>query len=122
MPVYAQQYPVYQPSMRIITAITNALNAQVTTSFPHQYITGSIMRLDLPQGYGMQQANGQQCEITVNSPTTFLTGIDTTQYDPFIPIPVLVINKAQQAQVVNVGENNNMLTAAQMNVLPYTAT
>lgn len=121
MPVYAQQYPIFQPSMRIITAITNAANALVTTSFPHQYLTGTIVRLDIPSGYGIQQANGRHGEITVTSSTTFTIDIDTSLMDPFIPMPALVIDQKQQPQVVSFGEDNAMLTAAVQNVLPYPA-
>lgn len=112
MPILAQQDPFYQPSMRIVTNITNASPAIVTTSFDHDYISGLIMRLDIPLEYGMQQANGQKGEITVLSPTTFSITIDTTYYDPFVNQPT----GPQYAQVVNVGERNSQLTGAVQNV------
>lgn len=119
---FAYPFPVYQPSMRLITAITNANPAQVTTSFAHQYKTGTIVRLYIPPADGMQQANQLTADIIVNSPTTFFINIDTTSFDTF-SIPVLTdphIDTA--AQVVPIGELSATLQAAVQNVLPYQAT
>jgi hypothetical protein len=105
--------------MRLITAITQGLPAQVTTSFAHQYVTGTIVRLDIPPADGMQELTGQTATITVNSPTTFLIPIDTTNYTPFA-IPVSPPATTQVcAMVVPIGEDNAILTAAVQNVLPY---
>jgi hypothetical protein len=114
---YAIQSPVYGPAMRIITAITNANPAVVTTSFPHNYVTGTIVRLDIPPLDGMQQANQSTGVIVVLSPTTFAMSIDTTFYDvfaiPMAPAPTDQIC----AQVVPIGEDNGQLTAAVQNLL-----
>lgn len=112
MPILAQQDPFYQPSMRIISNITNSNPAVITTTFAHDYIDGLVMRLDIPLEYGMQQANRQKGEIIVLSPTTFSITIDTTYYDPFVNHPT----GPQYAQVVNVGELNSQLTGAVQNV------
>lgn len=112
MPILAQLNPFYRPSMRIISNITNSNPGVCTTTFPHGYIDGLIMRLDIPLEYGMQQANRQQGEITILSPTTFSIALDTTYYDPFVNQPT----GPQYAQVVNVGELNSQLTGAVQNV------
>jgi len=116
MAIYAQRYPVYQPSMRIITAITNANPASVTTSFNHNYISGTIVRLDIPLGYGMTDANQQFGPITVTGLTTYTIPIDTTYYTPFAA-PATFPENAQQAQCVPFGELATQLTAATVNVL-----
>src|SRR5581483_2171142 len=113
--IYAIQKPTYQPAMRIITAITNANPAVVTTSFAHNYVSLTIVRLDIPRGFGMQQANQLTGTIIVLSPTTFSISIDSTQFDAFA-VPG---GANQQAQVVPIGEDNSILTAATVNVLPY---
>lgn len=115
----AVQKPIFQPSMRIITAITNANPAIVTTSFAHNYITGTIVRLDIPPADGMQQANQFAGAIVVTSPTTFAIGLDTTEFDPFVipGSPPPFVNTC--AQAVPIGEVNSILTAAVQNVLPY---
>lgn len=114
---YANPNPIFQPAMRLITAITNATVATVTTSFAHQYITGLQVRLDIPIACGMQQANGLVGSIIVVSPSMFTIGIDTTLFDPFsIPNPANPhVNIC--ALVVPVGEVNELLTGALVNVL-----
>lgn len=118
MPQYfAYPNPIFQPAMRLISAITNANPAVVTTTFNHLYISGTIVRLDIPFACGMQQANQQYAPINVLSPTTFSIAIDTTHYDTF-SIPSMVsyqINTA--AQSVPIGEISAILTAAVQNTL-----
>jgi hypothetical protein len=107
--------------MRVIAAITNANPTEVTTTFAHQYITGTIVILDLPVSSGMQQINQKFGPITVTGLTTFTIPIDSTQYDLFM-IPASFPPTYQDAQVIPFGENNDMLRAATKNVLPYWAT
>jgi len=118
MAILATQFPIYQPAMRIIDSITNAFPAAVTTSFDHQYITGTIVRLYVPLGFGMVQANEKEGTITVTGATTFTVDIDTTQMDPFTTPPVFPEDR-QSAQVVPTGEISSTLLAATRNVLPY---
>ena len=115
---YSYPRPVFQPAMRVISAITNAFPAVVTTSIPHQYITGTIIRLNITPYHGMQQANQLFGPITVLSSTTFAIAIDTTTFDPFF-IPSRA--KYTCSQCIAIGENNDILTAAEQNVLPYNA-
>ena len=121
MSILAQQYPVYQPAMRIIEAITNANPASVTTTFNHQYITGTIVRLNVPTGFGMVQANQLYGPIVVTGDTDFTIDIDTTFFDVFF-ISVTFPQSYQSATVVPIGEVSSMLSAATQNVLPYSAT
>ena len=114
---YAYRFPTFQPAMRLVTNITRAGSAEVTTSFEHNYETGDIVRLIVPNGYGMVQADRRTGTIAVNSPTTFLIDIDTTYFDPFVippdPSPWVIT----VAQVIPVGEVNSKLTQATRNVL-----
>lgn len=115
---YADQNPVFQPAMRIITAITNANPAQVTTSFAHNYLTGEKVRIIVPPADGMEQINGLVGTITVNGDTTFLIDIDTTGFDVFV-IPSSPLPQVDTcAMVIPIGEVNSMLRAATKNVLP----
>lgn len=115
---YANPNPSFQPAMRLIAAISQSNPMQVTTTFPHQYVDGTIVRLDIPAPDGMQQADQSTGAIVVNSPTTFLMSIDSTNFDPFaipfLPPPALNIC----AQVVPIGEINETLQAATINVIP----
>jgi hypothetical protein len=118
-PIYAVVKPVYQPAMRIVTAITQSNPTTITTSFPHNYGTGLVVRIDIPPGFGMQQINQQVADIVVTGATTFTMPIDTTSYDPLV-VPSTYREAAQQPQVVPVGEINDILTQATRNVLPLT--
>lgn len=125
MPDYAIQYPLCQPAMRIITAITNSFPAVVTTSFAHQYLNGLIVRLYIPAYYGMEQANKLSGTITVIDDVTFSLDIDTIPFDPFV-VPVLEehigdfwFSNKELANVVPFGEVNSQTNGSTQNVLPY---
>lgn len=116
---YADPFPVFKPAMRLIASITQANPCVITTTFAHGYISGTIVRLDIPFADGMQQANQLYGPITVTGLTTFTLPINTTMFDAFsIPVsPSPHVNTC--AMVVPIGENNDILTAAVQNVLPY---
>ncbi len=112
---YFNPNPVFRPQVLEILSITQANPAQVTTSFAHNYLTGTIVRLYIPLEAGMQQlAGGEQWEITVTGATTFTIPVDSTFFDQFF----LPLGARQQiAQVFPVGENTFMLTMAETNIL-----
>lgn len=116
---YTPMYPVFQPVVRTITAITNAPQASVTTSIPHQYLTGLIVRLIVPEIFSMYQVSGMFGEIVVTSDTTFTIAINTTTFDPFI-VPDPLPQGYTCPQAIPIAEDNAMLTQAVQNVLPYT--
>lgn len=118
------QNPSFQPAMRVITNITNAPMAEVTTMYAHQYKDGLIVRIDVPPADGMTQINQQTGSIIVTGPNTFLIPIDTTNYDTFI-IPEDSNNPGLPppgAQIcafaVPIGEVNSQVSQATRNVLP----
>ena len=117
MAILAYQYPVYQPAMRIISNITNDFPAQVTTTFNHNYITGLIVRLIVPIGYGMVQANQLSGSIIVTGDTTFTIDIDTRYFSPYTTPSSP--DDLQYPQSVPFGEVNSSLLSSFQNVLPY---
>lgn len=118
MPILARIHPVYQPAMRPISGITNAVQAEVTTTIPHQYDTGMIVRLNLPIGFGMQEVNQKTGTITVTGNTTFLIDIDTRLFQAY-SVATDFPEDRQFAQVTPVAELNSQLKDATRNVLPY---
>lgn len=122
MQTFALENPVFEPSMKIILDITNSFPATVTTSVDgvtpanHNYQTGLIVRLIIPPGFGMTEANQLTGTIRVISPDQFNIDIDTTYFSEF-DMPTRWPQIQQQAQVVPVGEVNSILTQATMNVL-----
>src|SRR5215831_1294662 len=116
---YAQQFPTFQPAMRLIAAITQSNPAQVTTTFAHQYKDGTIVRFDIPPADGMQQLNQQTLPLLVTGATTFTVPVDSRTFQAFL-IPVSPAPHVQTcAMVVPIGELNETLKAAVQNVLPY---
>jgi hypothetical protein len=122
---YGVQFPTFQRAMRNILSITQDVNALVTTTFDgvnpgnHQYSTGLTIRLYVPNGFGMVQINQVESPITVINDTQFTVSVDTTNFDPFVIPPFEPGSFGTPAQVVPVGEVNNLLTEATQNVLPY---
>jgi hypothetical protein len=121
MAILAQQFPTFQRAMRVIASISNSSPAVVTTTFNHQYITGLIVRLYIPIGFGMHQIDQQQGTITVTGDTTFTIDINTLYIEPFAAATTFPESQ-QFAQVVPVAEVNSSLLNATQNVLPYSAT
>lgn len=115
MSIEAFRYPLFIPAMRIVTAITNAKPAEVTTSFPHGYITGLNNRLYIQPDFGMPEANLLTSYITVTSDTTFtMDQIDSTNFIAFV-VPGTYTTPCQ---VVNVGEISETLKGAYRNQFP----
>src|ERR1700734_1201635 len=83
-PSFAYRFPIYQPAMRIIAAISNSNPVGITTTFNHQYVSGLIVRIDIPAALGMQQLNQMFGPITVTGNTTFTLPIDSTNFDLFV--------------------------------------
>lgn len=121
VPSYSSPFPIYQPAMRVISAISKSNPVVITTTINHQYITGLIVRIDIPTGLGMQQLNQMTGPIMVINNTTFSMPIDTTNFDTFVPHSAFPPGY-QDAQVVPIGEINSILYGATKNVLPYSAT
>jgi len=114
---YAVANPIYQPAMRVVTALTNALTASVTTSFDHNYLDGLIVRLHIPKGYGMLQANNLVGTVTVTGTTTFTLNIDTLKFDSFTTPSGSPWYISSYAQVIPLGEINSSLSQATRNTL-----
>lgn len=122
MAILAVESPTFQPAMRIIDLITNGNPTIIITSFPHDYVTGEIVRIVIPRtpfnsiGWGMAQIDNLTGTITVTGEDTFTINIDSTRFDTFHEGFALTAD--QFCQVVPIGEINEILTAATVNVLP----
>lgn len=98
---------------RVVSAITQASPAVVTTTTNHNYKDGLYVRFYFPEDFGMSLLNGQVFLITVLSSNTFSIPIDTTAMDAF-SVPM---NSAQSPQVIPVGEISGTLINAERNTL-----
>ncbi len=117
LPYYSFVDPIFQPAMRIVESITLAPAASVTTTIPHLYVTGTIVRLDIPVGFGMQQINQQFGAIVVTSPTMFTIDINTTLYDALLSFGSWPSRSYSYPLCCAIGEVNSILTAAVQNTL-----
>jgi hypothetical protein len=87
-----------------VSSITTALNAEVTTTAPHNLRSGQeIVLRDVD---GMTEINDRNIFIQVTSSTTFTTGLDSTEFGAYTgggEIEVI----GQSPQVSAVGDKNN---------------
>lgn len=114
----ALQNPIFRPAVADISAISQSSPTTVTTTFNNKYLTGLIVRLYVPQDFGMEQINGFQGTITVTSPTTFTIPVDSTFFDAFV-VPTEAVNQplVNPSQVVPIGEDAAILTQSFVNIL-----
>lgn len=99
--------PRFYPRNRYITAITAASSAVITLSVTHGYTVGQVVRVVVPDAFGMTQINGQLGTITaINTTTNTITvNIDSSGYTAFaFPTSATAAAGVTFAQVVPVGE------------------
>ena len=120
-PWYANPTPTFKPAMRLISSITQTNPVVITTSFDHDYLSGTILRIVIPMHYvyGMQQIDKLFGPITVTGTDTFTMPIDGTRFDALVIPGVDAAHTYSYPYISVVGEVSSMLTAAVQNVLPY---
>ena len=116
-----EQNPKYNPCKKLIASITRATDALVTTTTEHEFTTGLIVRLLVPQACGMFQIDRMTAQITVVDAYSFTTGIDSSKFDafvipPFLPTPGGVPEHYNVlAEVLPIGEGNSYMNSYQVN-------
>lgn len=113
---YVNPDPRIQPAIAVISSITNAREAVVTTTIDHNYSSGTIVRFRIPESVGMKQIDKMTGIVTVTGSDTFTVDINTTNFDAFsIPgAPAWYENTC--ALVVPIGEISSQFTAAVQDV------
>jgi hypothetical protein len=99
-------FSVFEPQAALIQSVSTAVNAVVTTTTAQMYQTGMYVRVIVPVSYGMVLY--AQTQITVTSPTTFVTLLDTTGLRPFVPptlYPPVAFTPAQVIPITGVEMN-----------------
>lgn len=123
--IFSVRKPTYQPAMRNILSITNTNPIVVTTTFDginpgdNDYGSGLIVRLYIPQYFGVPELNHKLGAITVLSPSSFSMPLDATRMEPFVIPSEQPGSVYNNAQVVPVGEITSQFHQAFRNVLPY---
>jgi hypothetical protein len=76
--------PMFYPSTRYITNITQAAQAQISLSVPHNMCAGQEIRIHIPAVSGMVQLDGLAVTITsVVDAYNIIVGVNTTGFTAF---------------------------------------
>ena len=120
-PWYANPSPAFQPALRLISSITQTNPVGISTTFDHNFVSGTIVRIYVPLSlvYGMPQIDKLFGPITVTGADTFTMPIDGTLFDALVIPGVDAAHTYAYPSVVPIGELTSILTAAVQNVLPY---
>lgn len=74
----------WTPKRREISAVSNADEAEVTTTEDHGYEVGQLVRLHVPAVYGMVLDTIEGTILTVPTTTTFTVDVDTSSLFAFV--------------------------------------
>jgi hypothetical protein len=111
----------FYPVSYLITAITNAQQATITTSIDHTLTAGQEVRILVPQIFGMYQINGTATDIvSVPTSNSMVVDADTTNFDAFV---VPIATNITPAQLIPIGQDAfdgsaNQYDDATRNILP----
>ena len=103
--------PLFYPRRRYITNITQAANAQVSTSVAHNYVAGQSVRFNIPAVSGMIQLNPtaannfmQATVVSVVDSYNFTININSTAYTAFT-FPTIAQQPSSFPEVTPIGED-----------------
>src|SRR5258708_6168545 len=77
IPPALQITSITQTKPQVVTTLADPITQQNT------YIAGQLVKLNIPYGYGMQQAQGLVGQITSVSGNNLSLNINSTNFDPF---------------------------------------
>ena len=110
--------PLYYPRNRTIANITQAVNAQVSTTVPHNMTPGQAIRFNIPAASGMTQLNptaqnkyAYGTVVTVVDAYNFTININTTGYTAF-SWPTAAQQPSGLPQMIPLGENTAVALAS----------
>ena len=125
--------PLYYPRNRTITNITQATNAQVSTSIPHGLTVGQELRFNIPSVSGMTQLNPNPLNnnfpsymsanpiiLSVIDDYNFTVNINTSSYTAFT-FPTNGQQPSSYPQVVPFGEDTATALTSLGNQVPMIA-
>lgn len=103
------------PLNNVITGITAANPAVITTARAHGYVAGSIFRVNVPSIFGMTQMNGLKATAVSVTSTTITTDIDSSAFTAF-GWPAASSVPFSYAEINPIGESSSILTQAERNI------
>lgn len=116
--------PLFYPRNRIITNITSAVNAQVSTSVEHSLTVGQEVRFQIPSVSGMIQLNPSSANnylagivVSIVDAYNFTININTTGFTAFT-YPTIAQQPSAFPQVIPIGEDTATALASNSNQYP----
>ena len=97
-------YTLFAPSKRVISDISVAASAVVTTLVDHGYSLGDRVKFNIEAGYGMLEMDGLVGNITAVTDGTFTVDINSAAFTAFT-FPVYTAVPYVQSMVVPIGKN-----------------
>lgn len=109
--------PAFAPRNRTVTNVTAANPAVITTSTNHGYLPGEQVRLLVPAGWGMVEANNKLVRVVSVTANTITTDLDTSGGFTTFAYPTSATAAAGISfpQVVPVGDDAVTLSGAVRN-------
>ena len=120
---------LFYPRRRLITNITRAVNAVVSTSIAHGLTPGQKVRFNIPAVSGMTQLNANSFGVITDGSATILTvvddfsftiDVDTTTFTAFT-YPTVVQQPSNFPELIPFGENTAASLVAVGNQTPSIA-
>lgn len=108
--------PIFYPRRRLISAVTAAASAVVTTTVDHGYLVGQEIRFNGFADSGMIQIEGLSGSITAVTASTFTVDIDSTTFTAFA-FPLTGAIPVNVPQAVPLGEDTAVALAAGVDIL-----
>lgn len=106
----------YSPSRFVITDIQQGLTTTITTLSNDNYVIGQLVRILIPNGYGINQLN-EQTGMVIELPASnqVVVNIDSRNYDTFINA-----NLKNNPQLIPVGDYNSGIISSTGRSIPTT--
>lgn len=115
---------LFYPRRRVVTNITRAVNAQVSTSLEHSLTVGQQVRFSIPSVSGMVQLNASQLNnflsasvVSIVDAYNFTINVDTSAFTAFT-YPTAAQQPSTFPEVVPFGENTAVGLTANNAVFP----
>jgi hypothetical protein len=97
------QAQFYQPSQFVISAITLGTSTTITTTLPHNFVVGNLVRILIPSSFGTYQLNERKGYVlSIPSTTSVVIGINSTSYDAYVSSTATTV-----AQIIAIGDINS---------------
>ena len=101
----------FQPRRRLISSVTNALQAIVTTTENHGYILDQVVRLIVPSDYGMEIDYVKGKIVSIPADNQFKVNIDTTRLFPYAtPTEPPAFTQAHVVPITGLVDNETSIT------------